>query len=97
VQTRITQSVYHTVLKTKNDIEDKTRVKDDQNSLRKDVDEDVQNFVFMTRKQLNDIENDENVFINNVDETDHRCLNQVALRKLKNFLKMIRFYVIQNM
>jgi hypothetical protein len=55
------------------------------------------NFIFLTRKRLNDIENDEKISMNVINDEKQYRQNRMMLNKLRIILKMTRFQTIQRM
>ncbi len=55
------------------------------------------NFIFLTRKKLNDIENDEKMSLDAISDEKQYKQNRMMLSKLRIILKMTRFRTIQRM
>jgi hypothetical protein len=55
------------------------------------------NFIFLTRKRLNDIKNDEKMLMNIINDEKQYKQNRMMLNKLRIILKMTRFRIIQRM
>ncbi len=97
IHTRIAQNIHHIVVKTLYDINEETRYENDDNLLWKNVKNDFMNLIFLARKRLNDIENDEKMSLDAINDEKQYKQNRMMLSKLRITLKMTRFRTIQRM
>ncbi len=93
---KIAQNVYHTVLETQYDIQNVTIVENDYNSLWKNIDDDLDDLILQTRKQFDDIENDEKQSRKFIDENRDKKIKQIIAKNRKNLL-MSQLHIIQNL
>ncbi len=92
---RIAQNIHHTILKTRYDIQNDTIVENDHNSLWKNIDDDFDDSILQTRRQLNDIKNEEKQSRNLIKQNRIKKIKQVIAKNRKNLL-MFQFHVVQN-
>ncbi len=95
--TRIAQKSHYIVVKTLYDINDEKRYENNDNFLWKNVKNDFMNSIFLTRKRLNNIENNEKMSLNVINDEKQYKQNRMILNKLRIILKMTRFRTIQRM
>jgi hypothetical protein len=97
IHTRIVQSIHHIVVKMLYDISEETWYENDDNFLWENVKNNFMNLIFLTRKRLNDIENDEKMSLDAISDEKQYKQNWMMLSKLRITLKMTRFQTIQRM
>ncbi len=95
--TKIAQKSHHIVVKTLYDINDEKRYENDDNFMWKNEKNDFMNFIFLTRKRFNDIENDEKMLLNVINDEKQYKQNRMMLNKRRIILKITRFRMIQRM
>ncbi len=87
--------MHHTILEAQFDIQDTTVVENDQNSLWKDTNDDLDDLVLQTRRRLDDIENEEKKSRDLIEKDRIREVRQVMTKRRKQ-LQMTKFHAMQN-
>jgi hypothetical protein len=87
--------VHHTILEAQFDIQDITVVENDQNSLWKNTNDDFDDFVLQTRRQFDDIKNEEKKSRDLIEKDKIREIRQIMTKKRKQ-LQMTKFHAMQN-